>query len=255
MENVEYARVLAETADLMEIAGEDGFRIRSYRNAATAVEGHPERIDDILKDASRSVTEIAGVGKGIANVLAEIQARRSCERRDHLLAKYPSTALEMLKIQGLGPKSIALIIEHFRITSIDDLEILCKEQKLRGLPRMGAKLEEKVLRSIAGYRQRAGRYLLSFASEVADEISAYLGGVDGVIRITPAGSMRRGLETVGDLDLLVVASDPKPVLDHFVTFPRVGEVLARGGNKASAQVGIEGLQVDVRALPEETYGA
>ena len=255
MENVEYARVLAETADLMEIAGEDGFRIRSYRNAATAVEGHPERIDDILKDASRSVTEIAGVGKGIANVLAEIQARRSCERRDHLLEKYPPTALEMLKIQGLGPKSIALIIEHFRITSIDDLEILCKEQKLRGLPRMGAKLEEKVLRSIAGYRQRTGRYLLSFASEVADEISAYLRGVDGVIRITPAGSMRRGLETVGDLDLLVVASDPTPVLDRFVTFPRVGEVLVRGGNKASAQVGIEGLQVDVRALPEETYGA
>jgi len=188
-------------------------------------------------------------------VLAEIQARRSCERRDHLLEKYPPTALEMLKIQGLGPKSIALIIEHFRITSIDDLEILCKEQKLRGLPRMGAKLEEKVLRSIAGYRQRAGRYLLSFASEVADEISAYLRYVDGVIRITPAGSMRRGLETVGDLDLLVVASDPTPVLDRFVAFPRVGEVLVRGGNKASAQVGIEGLQVDVRALPEETYGA
>src|SRR6516164_1544504 len=180
LENKEIARLLWETADLMEIAGEDGFRIRSYRNGATAVEGNPERIVDILRDPGRKVTDIPGIGKGLAGVLAEIVGRGSCERRDHLLEKFPPGALEFLKIQGLGPKSIALIFEHFHIGTIDELERLCQEQKLRDLPRMGAKLEEKVLRSIAGYRQRTGRYLLSYASDIADEITAQLKSVPGV---------------------------------------------------------------------------
>jgi hypothetical protein len=165
LENREIARVLWETADLMEIAAEDGFRIRSYRNGATAIEGYPERIADILRNAERNVTEVPGIGKGLAHVLAEIIESGSCERRDLLLQKFPPGALEFLKIQGLGPKSIALIFEHFHIGTIDELERLCQEQKLRDLPRMGAKLEEKVLRSIAQYRQRTGRYLLSPASK------------------------------------------------------------------------------------------
>ena len=144
MENREIARVLWETADLMEIAAEDSFRIRSYRNGATAVEGHPERIEDILRDPERKVTDIPGIGKGLAQVLSEIVAGGSCERRDQLLQKFPPTALEFLKIQGLGPKGIALIFEHYRISTIDELERLCQEEKLRVLPRMGAKLEEKV---------------------------------------------------------------------------------------------------------------
>src|SRR5438270_7298462 len=133
----------------MEIAGEDGFRIRSYRNGATAIEGYPERIIDILRDPERKITDIPGIGKGLAHVLSEIVERRSCERRDALLEKFPPGALEFLKIQGLGPKGIALIFEHYRIGTIDELEQLCKEEKLRILPRMGAKLDEKVLSSIA----------------------------------------------------------------------------------------------------------
>ena len=255
MENKEIARVLGETADLMEIAAEDGFRIRSYRNGATAVEGYPERIADILKDPARKVTDIPGIGKGLAQVLREIVERRSCERRDLLLEKFPPTALEFLKIQGLGPKSIALIIEHFRISTIDELERLCQEQKLRHLPRMGAKLEEKVLRSIAGYRQRSGRYLLSYAETMAAELIEDLRQVPGVDAITPAGSLRRGRETVGDLDLLVTGPQATAALERFLAYPRVEEVLARGGNKASAKVGREGLQVDVRTLPPDTFGA
>jgi DNA polymerase (family 10) len=255
LENKEIARVLFETADLMEIAAEDSFRIRSYRNGATAVEGYPERISDILKDPARKVTDIPGIGKGLAQVLSEIVERRSCERRDMLLQKFPPTALEFLKIQGLGPKSIALILEHFRISTIDELERLCQEQKLRGLPRMGAKLEEKVLRSIAGYRQRSGRYLLSYAESMAAELIADLQQVPGVEAVTPAGSLRRGRETVGDLDLLVTGPDATAALDRFVAYPRVEEVLAHGANKASAKVGHEGLQVDVRTLPPDTFGA
>ncbi len=255
MENKEIARVLSETADLMEIAGEDSFRIRSYRNGAAAVEGHPERIADILQDPSRKVTDIPGIGKGLATVLAEIVERRSCDRRDALLQKFPPGALEFLKIQGLGPKSIALIFEHYHIGTIDELERLCKEQKLRALPRMGAKLEEKVLRSIAQYRQRTGRYLLSYAEGLAAELIETLRTVPGVQAITPAGSLRRGRETVGDLDLLVTGPEPSGVLDRFIAYPKVEEVLGRGENKASARVGRDGLQVDVRALSPDSFGA
>ncbi|MBI1786147.1 MAG: DNA polymerase/3'-5' exonuclease PolX [Acidobacteria bacterium] len=255
MENREIARILTETADLMEIASEDPFRIRSYRNGATAVEGYPERVVEILRDPQRKVTEIPGIGKGLAAVLGEIVERGSCERRDHLLQKYPPTALEFLKIQGLGPKSIAVLFEHYRVSTIDDLEKLCQEQKLRELPRMGAKLEEKVLRSIAQYRRSAGRFLLSFADQTAAELTAYLAEIPGVDKITAAGSLRRGRETVGDLDLLVTGPAATQALDRFIAHPKVSEVLARGGNKASATVGHEGLQVDIRTLPPESFGA
>jgi len=255
VENKEIARILWETADLMEIAAEDSFRIRSYRNGATAIEGHPERIVEILASADRKITDIPGIGKGLAHVLTEIISTGSCERRDLLLQKFPPGALEFLKIQGLGPKSISVIFEHYRIGTIDELEQLCKEEKIRVLPRMGAKLEEKVLRSIAQYRMRTGRYLLSYAENVAMEIMDHLRDTPGVEAITTAGSLRRGRETVGDLDLLVTGPEPDGVLERFIAWPRVDEVLARGENKASAKVCREGLQVDVRALPRESFGA
>jgi DNA polymerase (family 10) len=255
LENKEIARILEETADLMEIAAQDPFRIRSYRAGAAAVEGHPERVEDILRDPARSVTEIPGIGKGLAAVLEEIVERGSCERRDELLKKFSPAALEFLKIQGLGPKGVALIFERYRITSIDELERLCLEHKLQVLPRMGAKLEEKVLRSIAQYRQRTGRYLLSYAEGMAAELAEALRQVPGVEDVTPAGSLRRGRETVGDVDLLVTGPDAAAALDRFLACPEVVEVLGRGENKASAKLGREGLQVDVRALPRENFGA
>jgi DNA polymerase (family X) len=255
IENREIACLLAETADLMEIAGEDGFRIRSYRNAAGVIEGYPERIADIAADSERKLTDVPGIGKGIAGIICDILERGTFDKRDQLLSKYPPTALELLKIQGLGPKSIALLIEHFRVSTVDDLERICKEQKLRTLPRMGAKLEEKVLRSIQSYRSSSGRFLLPFAKCTADELIEYLSATPGVEKVTAAGSLRRGRETVGDLDLLVTGPDPTPALERFVQFARVHEVLGRGENKASAKVGLEGIQVDVRALPAESFGA
>ena len=255
MENRSIVRLLYETADLMEIAGEDSFRIRSYRNAAGAIEGYPEQISAILKDPARKVTDIPGIGKGIAAVLAEIEERGSFERREQMLEKYPPTALELLKIQGLGPKGIRTLWDHYRVSSIDELELACREHKLRELPRMGAKLEEKVLRSIASYRQRAGRFLLSFAQAAADELTEFLGSVPGVEKITPAGSLRRGKETVGDLDLLVTGPGAADALEKFVAHPKAQEVLGKGPNKASLKFGYENLQVDLRALPAESYGA
>jgi DNA polymerase (family 10) len=255
MENREFARLLAETADLMEIAAEDGFRIRSYRNAASAIEGYPERIEDILKNPNRKITEISGVGKGIATALEEIAARGSFDKRDVLLAQYPPTLLELLKIQGLGPKGIALVYEHYKVATIDELERLCKEQKLRELPRMGAKLEEKVLKSIAQYRQRTGRFLLSFGRRVADELIPYLAEGGGLEKIAAAGSLRRGKETIGDLDLLATGPGAPQALERFLKHPKAHNILGSGVNKASIQFGLEGLQVDLRALAHESYGA
>ncbi len=255
MENREIAILLSETADLMEIAAEDAFRIRSYRNAAAVIESYPERIIDILQNSQRKITDIPGIGKGIAAVIEEIARRGSFERRDQLLARYPPGALELLKIQGLGPKSIALLWEHFRISGIDDLERLCKEQKLRQLPRMGARLEEKILQSIRAYRQSSWRHLLSFGQKSADDLIQYLQEVDGLERISAAGSLRRGKETIGDLDLLVTGPGAGAALERFIRNPRVHHVLGKGANKASVKYGLEGLQVDLRALPGESYGA
>ncbi len=255
MENSEFARLLSETADLMEIAAEDGFRIRSFRNAAAALLATPERVEDILRDPARKITDIPGIGKGLAAVLAELLARGSFDRRDQLLEKYPPTALELLKIQGLGPKSIALIFEHYRVSTVDQLERICLEHKLRDLPRMGAKLEEKVLRSIAQYRKSAGRFLLSFGAAAAAELGAYIARIPGVERVTAAGSLRRGKETIGDVDLLATGPNPSAAMEPFVKHPGVIEVLGQGSNKASVKFGVEGLQVDLRALPSDSYGA
>ncbi len=239
----------------MEIAGEDGFRIRSYRNGASAIEGYPERIADILADPERKVTDIPGIGKGLAAVLKEIGERGTFDKRDELLQKFPPAALEFLKIQGLGPKSIALLFEHFQVQTMDDLERLCREQKLRTLPRMGAKLEEKVLRSIAQYKERSGRFLLSFADNAATEIAGSLADLPGIETITPAGSLRRGKETIGDLDILVTGPNAAAALDRVASNPKVQEILGRGVNKTSVRFGREGLQVDVRALDHESFGA
>jgi DNA polymerase (family X) len=255
MENKEIARILWETGDLMEIAGEDSFRIRSYRNGATAIEGHIESVSIILRDPNRKITDIPGIGKGLAFVLKEIDETGTCERRAELLKRFPAASLEFLKIQGLGPKGVAMLFQHFQISTMDDLEKLCQDQKLRDLPRMGAKLEEKILRSIAQHKERTGRFLLSFADKAARELETQIRSLDGIDAVTYAGSLRRGRETVGDLDLLVTGANAESALECVANYPRVQEVLGRGVNKTSIKLGREGLQVDVRALPRESFGA
>jgi len=126
MENRAIAKLISETADLMEISAEDSFRIRSYRTAAGVIEGYPEQMASILKDPAKKLTDIAGIGKGIASVIEEIEQRGSFERRDEMLGKYPAGLLELLNIQGLGPKSIRLLYDTYKVESIDDLERICR---------------------------------------------------------------------------------------------------------------------------------
>ncbi|HEY7679995.1 MAG TPA: helix-hairpin-helix domain-containing protein, partial [Terriglobia bacterium] len=254
MENQDVARILSETADLMEIDAQDGFRIRSYRNAAQAIENLTERLEDVIADPERKLTDIPSIGKGMAAHIEELFRSGRLKLHQELTRRYSPVALEMLKIQGLGPKGIATVLSHFRIKSLADLEELAREGKLRDLPRMGEKLEQKILKSIAAHQRSAGRHLINVADELAAELTEYLSQCRGVKKVTPAGSLRRGCETIGDLDLLVTGGEPQHVAAHLLKFPKIAEVVAQGENKISVKLK-EGIQVDVRMLEPESYGA
>ncbi|MBI2815376.1 MAG: DNA polymerase/3'-5' exonuclease PolX [Acidobacteria bacterium] len=254
MENRDIARILSETADLMEVAGEDPFRIRSYRNAVQAIDSLNENIADILGNPERKLTEIPAIGKSIAAHIEELCREGKLKRHQELCAKYPPITLELLRLQGLGPKGVEVLLTHFRVQSLDDLERLCKEGKLRELPRMGEKLEQKLLKSIEAYRRITGRYLISVADELATETQQYLLRGPGVQKVTPAGSLRRGKDTIGDIDLLVTGGEPQKVVEYFLRFPKISEVIAKGENKVSVKLR-EGIQVDLRMLEPENFGA
>ena len=167
MENKEIIRILSETADLMEIADEDSFRIRSYRNAIRAIENLSESAADILADPERKLTDIPAIGKGMSAHIEEICRTGKLSPHQDLCSRYPSAALELLKIQGLGPKGVALLLTHFRVKSLEEVEQLAREGKLRDLPRMGEKLEQKILKSIEAYKHSAGRFLIDVADGLA----------------------------------------------------------------------------------------
>ncbi len=263
MENKEIARLLFETADLLEIAGEDGFRVRSYRNAAQSVEICQERIfekvsDPDTKAGDKALLAIPGIGKSMVGHLREICATGDLGPRRAMLEKFPPGVLEMLRIQGLGPKSIALIWSTYKAATLDEVERLCREGKIRELPRMGEKLEQKILKSIESYRLSAGRFLMNAAQSAADELAEYLAqgpaGRSKKLPVTVAGSLRRGKETIGDLDVLVTAERPEAPIEHLLKYPKVVEVVARGENKLSVKLP-RAMQVDVRFLEAASFGA
>src|SRR3954465_8015169 len=204
MENRNIAAVFYETADLMEIRGDDPFRIRSYRRAAEAVEGLPYRVADIAAD-TKKLLEIPGIGKAMAARIQQLVKEGTFSLHAELLQKSRPSMLELLKIQGLGPKTIALIWDAFQVCDVDGVAKLASEGKLRELPRMGEKNEAKILKGIEDYKRVSGRFHLDTADEVAEKLVSLLTGLPGVDRVTPAGSLRRGRETVGDLDLLLPA--------------------------------------------------
>src|SRR5205085_12430542 len=202
MDNKAIAGILYETADLLEIDGQDSFRIRSYRNAAEAIEAQPQQIADLI-DEPKKILAIPGIGKGMLQNMQEMFKEGKLSLHADLLKKYRPSMLDLLKVQGLGPKTIALIWSAYQVADVEGVEKLAREGKIRILPRMGEKHEQKLLKSIEDYRRIAGRYLLDSAEIQADKLVAHLAKFDGIDRVTPAGSLRRGRETVGDLDVLV----------------------------------------------------
>jgi DNA polymerase (family X) len=259
MDNKVIANILYETADLLEIDGQDSFRIRSYRNAAQAIENHSQQIKEIIGDP-KQVLAIPGIGKGMLQNLKELFESGKLAVQAELLAKYHPSMLQLLKIQGLGPKTIALIWSAYKISDVDGVEKLAREGKIRELPRMGEKHEAKLLKAIEDYRRIGGRFLIDAAETEAAKLSEYLAKFPGIDKITPAGSLRRGRETVGDLDILVTgkacASEEgrQQAIAHVAKYPPLMDVIASGDNKISFHLR-SGMQVDVRLLPPDSFGA
>jgi DNA polymerase (family 10) len=259
VDNKAIANILYETADLLEIDAQDSFRIRSYRNAAQAIENLTEQIRDIIGEPKK-VLAIPGIGKGMLINLQELFKNGSLSVQAELLKKYHPSMLQLLKIQGLGPKTIALIWSAYQVSDVDGVEKLAREGKIRELPRMGEKHEQKLLKAIEDYRRISGRFLIDAAEAEANKLTEYLANFPGIDRITPAGSLRRGRETIGDLDILVTGTaccsetDRANAVQYVAKYPPLMDVIARGDNKISFRLR-SGMQVDVRLLPPESFGA
>ncbi len=259
MDNKAIAGILYETADLLEIDGQDSFRIRSYRNAAEAIEAQPQQIADLIGEPKK-VLAIQGIGKGMLLNLQEMFKNGQLTLHADLLKKYHPSMLDLLKIQGLGPKTIALIWSAYQVSDVEGVEKLAREGKIRELPRMGEKQEQKLLKAIEDYRRIAGRFLLDTAENQANKIIEHVAGFSGVEKVTPAGSLRRGRETVGDLDILVTGKaccddgEREKLIEHIIKLPGLMEIIARGENKVSFRLR-GGMQVDVRLLPPDSFGA
>jgi DNA polymerase (family 10) len=259
LDNKAIAHIFYETADLMEVNGDDSFRIRSYRRAAEALEGHPQQVSDLLGEP-KLLLEIPGIGKGMAANIQELSREGKLSSHQELLQKYRPSMLELLKIQGLGPKTIALLWSAFQVSDLAGVEKLAREGKLRELPRLSEKSEQKILKAIEDYRRISGRFLLDEADRTADKLTEHLKHIKGIEKITPAGSLRRGRETVGDLDMLITGpccvndEQRAELIEEILRFPGIVDVLAKGENKVSFKLR-NGMQVDVRLLPPESYGA
>src|SRR6202795_4169986 len=263
MDNKVIAGILYETADLLEIDGQDSFRVRSYRNAAEAIEALPQQVADLIQEPKKLLA-VPGIGKGMLANLQMLFKDGRVEVHAELLKKYRPSMLELLKIQGLGPKTIALICSAHQVSDLEGVEKLAREGKIRELPRMGEKHEQKLLKAIEDYRRIAGRFLLDTAEQLAEKLvehllAAPLGNL-GIEKVTPAGSLRRGRETVGDLDILVTgkgcieAESRQTLIEHLLRFPGLMDVIAQGENKVSFRYR-NGMQVDVRLLPPDSFGA
>jgi DNA polymerase (family X) len=259
VDNKAIANVFYETADLMEINGDDSFRIRSYRRAAEALEGLPEQVSTLACEPKK-LLEIPGIGKGMAANIQDLCRSGKLAIHQELLQKYRPSMLELLKIQGLGPKTIALLWSAFQVSDLAGVEKLAREGKLRELPRLSEKSEQKILKAIENYRRITGRFLLDEADRSAEKLATHLKHIKGIEKITPAGSLRRGRETVGDLDMLITGpccvddQQRSSLIEEILRFPGIQEVLAKGDNKVSFKLR-GGMQVDVRTLPPESYGA
>jgi len=258
MDNPTMARLLEQTADLLEIDGADRFRILSYRRAAEAAEQTTVDLLAVAGDLPR-LLEIPGIGKSMAANLQAIAQTETLPLREELLAKYGASLLELLKLPGMGPKTVALFWSAAQISSVDQLAEAIDSGRLAELPRMGQKQLDKLRKGIDDYRRSVGRFRIDQAEDAAERIELYLLAFAGIEKVTPAGSLRRGRETAGDLDLLVTgpACAPEhtgPAVEYVAAYPGIHDIIAKGENKVSFHIA-NGMQVDVRLLPSASYGA
>ena len=261
MENSEIAGILADIANLLEIKGDNPFRLRAYRNAILAIEELPQSLETIVKEEIKKSTleAIPGIGKGVSEKIHEILETGRCHTLDELLEVYPAGLLDMLHISGMGPKSVKLVFEELGVKSIRGLERAAKAGALHTLPGMGVKTEEKLVKAIENFKMIAGegRFTLPAALSAALSIMEHLRSAPGIERVEYAGSLRRWQETIGDLDILATCKDGKhnvDLMEHFKGFTGVKEVKLSGETKTTVMLG-DGMHVDLRVVEPLNFGA
>jgi DNA polymerase (family 10) len=252
MQNERVAEMLEELGDLKEIIGENPFKVRAYRRAAEAIRRLNTPIEEIVREGKLS--EIEGIGASLAAKITEFVKTGKVKELEELRSKVPPSLRAFLEIPDMGPRTAWLVYERLGITTIEELEKAAREGKLRHLPGMGPKKEENILRGIQLLRTTAQRFRLDVAWKTADYITSELKQLPEAKLILPAGSLRRMKETIGDVDILVATTNPEPVMDKFVSLDGIRDVLAKGTTKSSVLFE-HGLQVDVRAVPPESFGA
>ena len=252
MKNLEIARAFDLIADLLELKGENPFRIRAYRRAAQNLGTLTKDVETLA--AQGRLDEIPGIGPDLAGKIGEYLETGRMEALESLRREVPAGLADLMGVPGVGPKTAKLLHDRLKVTDLGQLETLARAGKLRGLPGIQAKTEQNLLKGIALVRRGQARMPLGRALPLAEEIANALARVRGVKRVEPAGSVRRRKETVGDLDILVTSTDPARVMDAFVRLPQVAEILEQGPTKASVRHR-EGIQVDLRVVEPATFGA
>lgn len=254
MNNAQIANVLDEIADLLEIENANPFRVRAYRNGARAVRDLTEAIEAMLCDETRKLTDISGIGKDLAEKIATLCQTGSLPFHQELLAHIPVSVLTLMRVPGVGPKKAAALHRELNISTLEELRDACTTNLVQKLKGFGAKTEQTILAGLelAGSVQQ--RLTWAEADDFAQSLLAHLRSCPSIKELEPAGSYRRGRDTVADLDLLVVSSNPNEVMDRLAAFAAVETLLARGDTKMSVRLA-GGLQVDLRVVPEESFGA
>ncbi len=252
MNNQMVADILYKLANLLDIKGENFFKIRAYRTAAQAIEVLDEDIKKIVQE--KRLTNIPGVGDALAKKITEFVTTGDLAYLQKLKKEIPEELLVFLEIPNLGPKKIATLYRELRITKLSELKNACEQGKLRNLPGFGITTEQNILRGIRINEQTRGRVLLHVAYTDGVDYLEYLKKNKKIEHINLAGSLRRMKETIGDIDILISSPEPKEIMDYFVKFPRIDQVLMKGETKTSVQLD-DGLQVDLRVVPKKSFGA
>lgn len=248
------AALLRETADLLELKGENPFRCRAYANGARAIEGMAEDPQELYE--AGTLGEVRGIGPGLVAGIAEIVLTGSLQLLTELRAEYPAGVQDLLRIPGLGPKRLRLLLDELSIDSTAALERACREGRVAQIPGFGVKSQEKLLQGLSSLQKLGERHLLSTARATAEALAGHLASHPAVARIEIAGSLRRSCETIGDLDLLVAvpAAARESVVDRFLAAPEVLQTIERGSTKAAAVVS-GGMRADLRLVEEDEFAA
>jgi len=251
--NEDIAAVFDEVADLLEIEGDNPFRIRAYRNGARALRELGREVRT-LTDQGADLTKLAGIGKNLAAKIHEIIDTGHCSTLDKLRKQLPADLTHLLKLPGLGPKRVHALYHELDIHTHEQLERAARDGLIRQLPGFGEKTEARILEALQAHADTGQRIKLAVAARYAESLVAYLQSVRGVEKVDVAGSYRRARETVGDLDILVAAADGRGVIRHFVAYDEVETILSQGSTRATVLLQ-SGLQVDLRVVTAESYGA